>query len=241
MTKSLPGTPDLQPEATCVPMRWTRRIQSTVTGAGVKVIPWIPGPVKRLLTRGRSVVIDGNTLDPTLQLMLSGMRAVGLDGLVIDDDPDASRANMREATLGFGGPQIHVEVEELTLPGPAGDIRARHYRAPGGVAAPLLVFYHGGGWVIGDLDTHDAVCRLTCRDAGIHVLSIDYRLAPEHHARPGSTTLLRPSRGPTSMPANSVPSPGGLRWAATARAAIWRPSCASWPKTAEARLRCCSG
>lgn len=185
MTKSLPGTPDLQPEATCVPMRWTRRIQSTVTGAGVKVIPWIPGPAKRLLTRGRSVVIDGNTLDPTLQLMLSGMRAVGLDGLVIDDDPDASRANMREAMLGFGGPQIHVEVDELTLPGPAGDIPARHYRAPGGVAAPLLVFYHGGGWVIGDLDTHDAVCRLTCRDAGIHVLSIDYRLAPEHHAPAG--------------------------------------------------------
>ncbi|EUA02526.1 lipase/esterase domain protein [Mycobacterium kansasii 732] len=101
-------------------MRWTRRIQSTVTGAGVKVIPWIPAPAKRLLTRGRSVVIDGNTLDPTLQLMLSGMRAVGLDGLVIDDDPAASRATMRESLLGFGGPQIHVEVEELTLPGPAG-------------------------------------------------------------------------------------------------------------------------
>ena len=48
--------------------------------------------------------------------------------------------------------------------------------------APLLVFYHGGGWMIGDLDTHDALCRLTCRDADIHVLSIDYRLAPEHPA-----------------------------------------------------------
>ena len=47
---------------------------------------------------------------------------------------------------------------------------------------PLLVFYHGGGWTIGDLDTHDALCRLTCRDADIHVLSVDYRLAPEHPA-----------------------------------------------------------
>jgi acetyl esterase len=46
----------------------------------------------------------------------------------------------------------------------------------------LLVFYHGGGWTIGDLDTHDALCRLTCRDADVHVLSIDYRLAPEHPA-----------------------------------------------------------
>ena len=45
-----------------------------------------------------------------------------------------------------------------------------------------MVFYHGGGWTIGDLDTHDPLCRLTCRDADVHVLSIDYRLAPEHPA-----------------------------------------------------------
>jgi acetyl esterase/lipase len=182
MTKSLPGAPDLHPGATRTPVRWTSRIQNTVTNVGVKVIPWIPAAAKRILTRGRSVIIDGNTLDPTLQLMLSGMRAVGLDGLVIDDDPAASRAQLRETTLGFPGSQIHVQVNDITLPGPAGEIRARHYRPPGGVAAPLLVFYHGGGWVIGDLDTHDAVCRLTCRDAGIHVLSIDYRLAPENRA-----------------------------------------------------------
>jgi acetyl esterase len=46
----------------------------------------------------------------------------------------------------------------------------------------LVVFFHGGGWVLGDLDTHDPLCRLTCRDADVHVLSIDYRLAPEHPA-----------------------------------------------------------
>ncbi|CAM4444621.1 Carboxylesterase NlhH [Mycobacterium basiliense] len=182
MTKSLPGVPNLQPGTTGESMRWTSRIQNGVTNVGVKVIPWLPDAAKRLLTRGRSVVIDGNTLDPTLQLMLSGMRAVGIDGLVVDDDAAISRAYMREVTMGFAGPQIHVEVQHLALPGPAGEIGARHYRPPGGAAAPLLVFYHGGGWVIGDLDTHDAVCRLICRDAGIHVLSIDYRLAPEHRA-----------------------------------------------------------
>lgn len=155
-----------------------------MTSVGVKVIPWIPGAAKRLLTRGRSVVIDGNTLDPTLQLMLTGMRAVGIDGLVINDGdgPGPSRALMHQNMVELPGPQIHVEVNELTLPGPAGDIAARHYRPPGEDPTPLLVFYHGGGWAIGDLDTHDALCRLTCRDAGIHVLSIDYRLAPEHPA-----------------------------------------------------------
>jgi acetyl esterase len=182
MTKSLPGARDLQSVAKRAPMRLTSRMQGTVTGVGVKVIPWIPAAAKRALFRGRAVIIDGNTLDPTLQLMLSALRAVGIDGLVVDDDPTASRALMRESTLGFPGPQIHVGVQDLSLPGPGGDIPARHYRPPTGGPAPLLVFYHGGGWVIGDLDTHDALCRLTCRDAGVQVLSIDYRRAPEHPA-----------------------------------------------------------
>lgn len=161
------------------------RVQNSVATVGIKVIPWIPGAAKRLLTRGRAVVIDGNTLDPTLQVMLTGMRAVGIDGLVVDDaeGPGPSRALMHQNMVELPGPQIHVEVDEISLPGPAGDITARHYRPPGDPDnAPLLVFYHGGGWVIGDLDTHDALCRLTCRDAGTHVLSVDYRLAPEHPA-----------------------------------------------------------
>jgi acetyl esterase len=182
MTKSLSGAPDLLLGATRAPTRLTSRIQGTVTTVGAKVIPWIPEPAKRVLSGGRAVIIDGNTLDPTLQLMLSGMHAVGIDGLAVGDDPVASRAGMREMTLSFAGPQIHVTVNDISLPGPAGEIPARHYRPASGDAAPLLVFYHGGGWTIGDLDTHDALCRLTCRDAGIHVLSIDYRLAPEHPA-----------------------------------------------------------
>jgi acetyl esterase/lipase len=163
-------------------MGWAGRIQGVVTTAGVKVIPWIPTAAQRALVRGRAVMIDGNTLDPTLQLMLTGLHAVGIDGLVVDDDAAASRAEMREMTLSFPGPQIHVEVDEIMLPGQGVEIGARHYRPPNGAAAPLLVFYHGGGWTIGDLDTADALCRLTCRDAGIHVLSIDYRRAPEHAA-----------------------------------------------------------
>lgn len=182
MTRPLSGAPELELGGDRASVPLASRIQSAVTGVGAKVIPWIPTAIRRGLVRGRSVIIDGNTLDPTLQLMLSGLRAVGIDGLVVDDDAQVSRAQMRESTVGFPGPQIHVDVAELSLPGPAGQIRARHYRPPAGEAVPLLVFYHGGGWSIGDLDTHDSLCRLTCRDAGIHVLSIDYRLAPEHPA-----------------------------------------------------------
>ncbi len=182
MSKSLPGAPDVDLGAKDSTTGWAGRIQGAVTTVGAKVIPWIPTAARRALVRGRAVIIDGNTLDPTLQLMLSGQRAVGIDGLVIDDDPAPSRAMMREGLLNFPGPQIHVEVDDLALPGPAGEIAARHYRPASSAATPLLVFYHGGGWTIGDLDTHDALCRLTCRDAGVHVLSIDYRLAPEHPA-----------------------------------------------------------
>lgn len=182
MTKSLPGAADLHLGAKCAPMRLTSRIRGRLAGVGVKVIPWIPTAAKRALFGGRSVIIDGNTLDPTLQLTLAGMHAVGIDGLVVDDEAAASRAQTRRTAMEMPGPQIHVDVRDLSIPGPAGEIPARHYLPPAGVAAPLLVFYHGGGWTIGDLDSYDALCRLTCRDAGVHVLSIDYRLAPEHPA-----------------------------------------------------------
>ena len=164
------------------PSGWAGRVQSVVTNVGFKVLPWVPTRAKRLLAGGRSVAIDGNTLDPTLQLMLSTQRAVGVNGLVVDDDPVASRSQAREIALAFAGPQVHVGVSDLSIPGPGGQIPARHYCPVTAKPTPLLVFFHGGGWVIGDLDTHDALCRLTCRDADIHVLSIDYRLAPEHPA-----------------------------------------------------------
>jgi acetyl esterase len=74
-------------------------------------------------------------------------------------------------------------VTDLTADGPHGPVPLRLYR-PRGVASgtplPALVYYHGGGWVIGDLDTHDVVCRQLAEQSGIAVVSVDYRLAPEH-------------------------------------------------------------
>ncbi|HUB53914.1 MAG TPA: alpha/beta hydrolase [Mycobacterium sp.] len=182
MTRSLPGAPDLQANALRAPGGWADRLQSVATNVGVKVLPLVPARAARLLAGGRSITIDGNTLDPTLQLVLSGMKAFGMNGLASSNDVVATRAQMREMTLRFAGPQVHVGVSEVSIPGPAGPIAARHYHPAAAEPAPLLVFYHGGGWTIGDLDTHDALCRLTCRDADVHVLSVDYRLAPEHTA-----------------------------------------------------------
>ncbi len=71
-------------------------------------------------------------------------------------------------------------VSELSAPGPAGQIPLRIYRPEGEGPFPVLVNFHGGGWVFGDLDTADTVCRNLCRNTGCLVVSVDYRLAPEH-------------------------------------------------------------
>ena len=72
------------------------------------------------------------------------------------------------------------EVVERRVPGPAGEVPLRIYRPQASGPHPLLVYFHGGGWVIGDLDTADAACRDLCETAGCVVVSVDYRLAPEH-------------------------------------------------------------
>lgn len=144
-------------------------------------LPYIPDGVKRLLLGGRSINLDGNTLDTTLQLMLAGQQALGLDGLVADDDFVAARVQLELLADSFRKRIPVSRVADLTVTGEVGPIRARHYRTDE-PAAPLLVFYHGGGHVIGSIDTHDDLCREICRQGRIHVLSVDYRLAPEHKA-----------------------------------------------------------
>lgn len=188
MTGSSSGTTrtDLPLNAAPKRSRWLQRTLAVGNRAGVKVIPHLPGGLKRLMSGGRAVTIDGNTLDPSIQMMLAAQRAVGMSSLVVANDAVATRLQNREATRSLDEADLHVaQIEPVTIPGPAGAIAGRHYRPvavmPDG-PAPLLVFYHGGGYVFGDLDTHDSACRLICRDAGVHVLAIDYRLAPEHKA-----------------------------------------------------------
>jgi acetyl esterase len=78
-------------------------------------------------------------------------------------------------------PPVHA-VQTLAIDGGDGTpMKIRLYEPPGGTwPHPVLVYYHGGGWTIGDLDTHDVVCRTLCRDSGCAVMAVDYRLGPEH-------------------------------------------------------------
>jgi len=114
-------------------------------------------------------------LDRIARANLPPYRALGADG---------ARTLYRETRGALAAPPPEVaRVANLRAPGPAGDIPVRLYRPLGAAAAdrlPALVYFHGGGWTIGDLDTHDVVCRTLADLAPCAVVSVDYRLAPEH-------------------------------------------------------------
>jgi acetyl esterase len=168
------------------PSRARLAVLNVASRVTLRALPKIPDRVKRLLLGGRTITIDGNTLDTTLQLMLALQRSSRVGGLVASADIAVARSQLRKLAA-IIAPPIAVGVTDIALPGPAGPMRARHYTpvdipANTESAEPLLVFFHGGGFSIGDIETHDGLCRLLCRDGGVHVLSVDYRLAPEHKA-----------------------------------------------------------
>ena len=129
----------------------------------------------------RPIRIDGQELAPEVQLGLLLMRLGGNRG-VDGQTPQSARADIARSTRFAQGPVLPVaRIEPREIPGPSGGIPARFYvPANDGKRRALLVFYHGGGWVVGDLDTHDGLCRFLAREADVAVLAIDYRLAPEH-------------------------------------------------------------
>jgi acetyl esterase len=92
----------------------------------------------------------------------------------------ARKVNDRDAPLMFGPVEDVFAIENRTIPGAGGDIGVRIYRPDAEAGRPMLVYFHGGGWVVGSLESHDGVARFLCRLAKCVVISVDYRLGPEH-------------------------------------------------------------
>jgi acetyl esterase len=155
-------------------------VSQRLQGALARGLTALPRPALRLLA-GPPVVRDDQQLDVESQL---GLRLLALAGApeLRQLTPTQARARVaRDAATFVGKPPALERVLELSLDGPAGPLRGRlyvprHTPAPGG----LLVYFHGGGFVVGDLDTHEASCRFLAAQAETRVLSVDYRLAPEH-------------------------------------------------------------
>jgi acetyl esterase len=134
---------------------------------------------------GKPPTVDGQTLSTETHALLTLARWSGSDGFFAGRSVEEARAQSRyEASVAARRPPIPMAaVRPVNIPGPGGTIPARLYVPPlpsPTAAAPLLVYYHGGGWVIGDLDMYEGPCRLLAAASGCLVLSVGYRLAPEH-------------------------------------------------------------
>ena len=119
-------------------------------------------------------------LDPQMQAILDQAAAAG--GKPFHDmTPVEARQAIDVMFAAFRGEPAEVgRVEDRKLPGPAGEVPVRIYSPPGRGPFGVLVYFHGGGWVIGNIGTHDSLCRDLTKQAGIVTISVDYRLAPEH-------------------------------------------------------------
>src|SRR5918994_173661 len=164
-----------------VPHMRRRTLSERLQLTAVRLIARVPDRVKIALSGEPPIVIDGQQLDPQAQFLRSVRQRRRVSYGLIEPTVEAGRTRYRRQALAFRGPTMPVgAVQDFAIQSGGHDIPVRHY-APthaAGPGAPLLVYFHGGGFVIGDLDTHDALCRILCREGRTHVLSVDYRLAP---------------------------------------------------------------
>jgi acetyl esterase len=120
----------------------------------------------------------GATVHPQAQQILDAKAAAGVPPLW-ELSPDEARAGVDANAAVIGaGPDV-ASVRDIVVPSQAGEMKARVY-SPAAGAPGVIVYYHGGGWVVGSLDGWDASCRALAVASGCDVVSVDYRLAPEH-------------------------------------------------------------
>ena len=149
----------------------------------------LPTPVLRLMSGGASVYLGGRTLDPRLQFLAAQSRgAPPMNALT----PEAARRGSAQALVTLSGePEPGVRTEYVAIEGAGGSIAARAYRPSlQDPAQPLLIYAHMGGGVIGDLETCHTFCTILAKITRGPVLSVNYRLAPEHRFPAGLDDVM---------------------------------------------------
>ncbi len=151
----------------------------SLQGVMTRLVFGLPTGVVRMLA-GPPVVVDGKTLDPRIALMAKqAAKAPPMSAVT----PDQARAGMQAGfALIDGKRRARVAVKDMSVPGGGGTpLPARLYTPPGATGRePLIVYLHQGGCVLGGLWTCDTWCSILAEDAGVVVLNVDYRHAPEH-------------------------------------------------------------
>ncbi len=161
------------------PEPWQHRIVAAIEGSFARSMLRLPHPLLRGFA-GRKVTLDGQTLDVEMQTILRLQKLIREPGPETLPIPQGRVAVDSQAALS-GGRQPIGNIVDHDIEGPGGRIGLRLYTpADLGGASPLLVFFHGGAWIYGGLDSHDPLCRVLAEEARVRVLAVDYRLAPEH-------------------------------------------------------------
>jgi acetyl esterase len=119
-------------------------------------------------------------LDPAVRQLLEAAEAEGNPPLESFSPEEARKLAIESLKTAGGTPEPVRSIENLRIPGPDCEIPIRIYTPDAPAPRPALVYFHGGGWVVCDLDTHDVVCTAIAHRAGAVVIAVDYRLAPEH-------------------------------------------------------------
>lgn len=144
-----------------------------------RILGALPTGMQRWLG-GKPIRIDGQVLHPTAQLGLRILNRLITETFETRPVHEGRQELQREAWI-FGGGEDVADVRELSIAGPHGPIPARFYRPAKAVqGGALVVYFHGGGWVLGGLESSDSLIRYLANRTGCSFLSVDYRLAPEH-------------------------------------------------------------
>ncbi|OUY06386.1 alpha/beta hydrolase [Acinetobacter populi] len=149
-------------------------------GSSARTLDKAPKVIQHRLAKILGYQHDFKTLHPFLKCLLAIQQRQGKINLVTEDYAKSRVQFQRQMRSIVATPTPIQLVEDLDLPLKHQTLRARRYHPKPGKKLPLIIFYHGGGFIVGDLNTHDEACRLLAKAANVQVLSIDYPLAPEH-------------------------------------------------------------
>src|SRR3954451_14636052 len=213
---------------------WTGRLQSRIGGWAGRALFSLPTPLLARLAGTPPPHAEGLHPEAWLLARLSAV-GPGHPGAEVPLAEQRRRLALEARPLAVR-PRLPLDVSDHTTPGPAGPIPARLYAPHAAPArAPLCVYYHGGGWVQGSVETHDPGCRLLAHLAGVRVLSVDYRLAPEapYPAAADAARAPRP-RGPPPPPRGGAPPRPAGPWGPTARG----PPSPRWGRGPRATATC---
>ncbi len=131
------------------------------------------------LLDGHRIGRGSRTMDPKAQIVGEFVKSIRVPGYY-PPLPELRQQLRTMVTLMDEPAPPLPRVEDIRIPGPAGEIPARVYAPSVGAALPVVAYFHGGGWVQGDLETHHGLCARLAKHGGVLVVAVDYRLAPEH-------------------------------------------------------------